>query len=72
MSVTLRVLRVKKGYNRYQLSDLTGLPVSQLGYIERRNHLIRERYINLLKIANAFDMTIEELVKLNEKDRNEE
>ena len=69
---TLKVLRAKKGMTLYDLQLETGLLKGKLSKLERRNLFVRERYEDLVILANTFDMTIEELIEQNKQDRNEE
>ena len=69
---TLKVLRAKKGMTLYDLQLETGLLKGKLSKLERRNHFVGERYEDLLALAEAFNMTIEELIEQNKQDRNEE
>ena len=68
---TLKVLRAKKGMTLYDLQLETGLLKGKLSKLERRNLFVRERYEDLVILANTFDMTIEELVNENRRDRQD-
>ena len=69
---TLKVLRAKNDISLYRLQLKTGLLKSKLFKMEKRNQLDRERYVDLLALAEAFNMTIEELIEQNKQDRNGE
>ena len=54
----IRQLRIKKGYTSYEYFAYEhNLPRSQFGRYERGEDL---KYSSLLKILDAFDMTVEE------------
>lgn len=68
---TLKVLRAKNDISLYGLQLETGLLKGKLSKLERRNCFERERYADLLALAEAFDTTIEELIEQNKQDRQE-
>lgn len=68
---TLKVLRAKNDISLYGLQLETGLLKSKLFKMEKRNQLDRERYVDLLVLSKAFNMTIEDLIEQNKQDRQE-
>ena len=68
---TLKVLRAKNDISLYGLQLKTGLLKSKLFKMEKRNQLDRERYADLLALAEAFNMTIDDLIEQNKQDRQE-
>lgn len=54
----IKSLRLQKGYNNYEnFAYDHGIPRAQYGRYEQGQDL---RYSSLLKLVNAFDMTLEE------------
>jgi transcriptional regulator with XRE-family HTH domain len=61
LALNIRRLREEKGYSQDTLADRAGLNRSYIGSIERAEHNVGIDNIN--KIANAFNLTVTDLLK---------
>jgi transcriptional regulator with XRE-family HTH domain len=62
LSKTLKKLRQKKGWTQQTLATKAGLSYNAITKIEQ-GHAIRCRITTLTKIADAFDVSLDDLVK---------
>lgn len=61
----IKVERTKRGMRQSDLANLTGLSGSKLFRAEQRNNILDYlSYSELEKLADVFNMTTEEMVKL--------
>lgn len=56
----IRVKRVKKGWTQLELAEVSGVPQCTISQIERGSRRY-PTYDNILKIAKALDLTLEDL-----------
>jgi len=60
LGMTIRLLRVSRGWSQETLAEIAGLERSFVGAVERAEHNITVATIE--KLATAFDMTVAELL----------
>ena len=65
---TIRALRAKNGYSLDDIAAETGITRSKCYKIESHNELKNERYNDLMALSQAFNMTVDELIKENLED----
>ncbi|MDT3766167.1 helix-turn-helix domain-containing protein [Priestia filamentosa] len=56
----IRVKRMKKGWTQLELAEVSGVPQCTISQIERGSRRY-PTYDNVLKIAKALDLTLEDL-----------
>lgn len=60
----MKLARVKKNYSQSKLAEVTGLSVPTVQRIETgKVDFTKTQYITLLNIANALDLTVEQLTE---------
>lgn len=65
LGIHVRQLREKRGLSQQDLADDCGIPRNQIGRIERAK--INTGIKTLIRIANAFDIELTELLSFNSK-----
>jgi len=65
LGVHIRQLREKKGLSQQDLADDCGIPRNQIGRIERAK--INTGIKTLIRIANALDIELSELLRFQSK-----
>ena len=67
----LKNLRINKGLTQKQLGDIIGVSGRVVGYYESNDRFPKDENI-LIKISNYFDVTLDYLLGLENKDLNNE
>ncbi|MBS7254861.1 helix-turn-helix domain-containing protein [Flavobacterium branchiicola] len=65
LGIHIKKLREKKGLSQQKLADYCGIPRNQIGRIERAK--INTGIKTLIRIANALDIELTELLSLQSK-----
>ncbi|WP_343618637.1 helix-turn-helix transcriptional regulator [Flavobacterium sp.] len=65
LGIHIRQLREKRGLSQQDLADDCGIPRNQIGRIERAK--INTGIKTLIRIANAFDIELTELLSFHSK-----
>lgn len=58
----LETMRAAKGMSRVELSEKTGIPYQTIASWENGNRIL-SKFENLVKIANALDCTVDEILE---------
>lgn len=61
MAARIKMLRVTHGWNQETLAEIAGMHRNYIGHIERGE--VNTGLTNIGKLANAFDMSVSELMK---------
>ena len=62
--MSLKVERIKKNFTQSKLSELSNVSITTISRIEKWGLLKADvKFSNLIKLAKALDITIEELIK---------
>ncbi|WP_431308885.1 helix-turn-helix transcriptional regulator [Halalkalibacter flavus] len=59
----IRIKRLEKGWTQFDLADKSGVPQPTISQIERGNRKY-PTHENIMKIAKALDLKVEELFKV--------